>query len=358
MRSSRQFYQNVRRYGVTRSLAALKWQLDLPARTPLHERLTLLRHGFTSTAYALYDFKRYGYDAYLPDIAAGAAQARRINGAFAISLMSDKLLSHAMLAPHIKLPEILGLVERGQLYPITPAGTVRDVASLLRRSEQGAVILKPSRGMKGERVYMLEFRGGAPHLSGVPKTLAELGAFVGTLDDYLIEARVEQAAYAASIFPSSTHTLRLVTMRDVQNDHAPFLAAAVHRFGTQATVPTDNWTRGGLSASVDLSSGHLGSAAYRLGDAKVGWSSTHPDTGERIEGVQVPRWSEVKVQILNLVHTFDFLNVVGWDVVVTDGGSCLIEGNTALVGTRALQVHRPLLQDDRVRRFYEHYGVI
>lgn len=357
MRSPRRFHHNVRRYGVTRSLAALKWQLELPTHTPFQERLSLLHHGFTPLDYSLYDFKRYGYDAYLPDLAAGAAQGRRINGAFAVALMGDKLLSHAMLAPHIELPEILGLAERGQLYPITPAGTVRDVASLLRRSEQGAVILKPSRGRKGERVYILEFRGGAPHLSGVPKTLAELDAFVGTLDDYLIEARVEQAAYAATIFPDSTHTLRLVTMRDVQNDHAPFLAAAVHRFGTQATVPTDNWTRGGLSASVD-SSGYLSPAAYRLGDAKVGWSSTHPDTGERIEGVQVPHWSELEAQVLELVRRFDFLNIVGWDLVVTESGSCLIEGNTALVGTRALQVHHPLLQDDRVRRFYEHYGVI
>ncbi len=72
----------------------------------------------------------------------------------------------------------------------------------------------------------------------------------------------------------------------------------------------------------------------------------------------MPRGSGLEAQVLNLVRTFGFLNIVGWDVVVTESGSCLIEGNTTLVGARALQIHRPLLEDVRVRRFFEHYGVI
>lgn len=43
---------------------------------------------------------------------------------------------------------------------------------------------------------------------------------------------------------------------------------------------------------------------------------------------------------------------------LTDAGPSLIEGNTANVGVRSLQVHRPLLRDPRVRRFFEFHEVV
>lgn len=59
-----------------------------------------------------------------------------------------------------------------------------------------------------------------------------------------------------------------------------------------------------------------------------------------------------------LAGRFPQLPYVGWDIVVTDPGEfTVIEGNTCS-GVRVFQVHRPLLDDPRVRRFYEHHDVI
>ena len=38
----------------------------------------------------------------------------------------------------------------------------------------------------------------------------------------------------------------------------PFIAAAVHRFGTAASLPMDNWSKGGIGAAVDLDNERLG----------------------------------------------------------------------------------------------------
>lgn len=48
---------------------------------------------------------------------------------------------------------------------------------------------------------------------------------------------------------------------------------------------------------------------------------------------------------------------VGWDIIVTDDGYKIIEGNN-YSDVNLLQIHRPLLADPRVRRFYLYHGII
>jgi hypothetical protein len=78
---------------------------------------------------------------------------------------------------------------------------------------------------------------------------------------WLVCAYVEQADYARTIFPDVANTIRVLTMYDDEAGQA-FAAAAVHRFGTRAQGPTavDNWSRGGLTAAIDLAGGCLGRA--------------------------------------------------------------------------------------------------
>lgn len=116
-----------------------------------------------------------------------------------------------------------------------------DVDSLLEYCrEVGAVILKPAQGMKGGGVVRLERSDESCKLNGRVADKAAVAALVASLDDYLIEACVTQADYVAQIFPGAANTLRIVTMRDVDRGHEPFVAAAIHKFSTAATTPTDN----------------------------------------------------------------------------------------------------------------------
>jgi hypothetical protein len=85
--------------------------------------------------------------------------------------------------------------------------------------------------------------------------------------------------------------------------------------------------------------------------------ATHPDTGTPIEGAVVSGWPAVRDGIVALATRLPFLPYVGWDVVVTDEGYQVIEGNRR-PDVNLLQVHRPLLADPRVRRFYERHGVL
>ncbi len=52
-----------------------------------------------------------------------------------------------------------------------------------------------------------------------------------------------------------------------------------------------------------------------------------------------------------------YVKHAGWDVIVTDDDFVVIEINDH-PGNRTLQVHEPLLRNDRLREFYEREGVI
>ncbi len=333
--------------------SALKAELKGGADIPLATKVKLWRRGFKSVSHQLFDLEHNDPRDYVSDLNVG--KARQINGEFG-RILKDKLLFAPMFSPYAQVPEILGVVERGQVYPLSDP-ELRSVDALVTRAGAG-MIFKPAQGNKGKGVFSVS-QGGEDglRLNGAPATPTEVAQKVAALDGYLIVARVQQAPYAQTIFPGSANTLRVVTMQDPDTGEI-FIPAAIHRFGTEATVPTDNFQTGGVSVAVNLDTGTLERAvqfpAYTGG--KLRWLSAHPDTHAPITGVGVPRWDEVKATVTRLIEAFRFLKYVGWDVVVTDDDVVIIEGNHNI--NLGLQVHGPLLKNPRVRRFYEHHKII
>jgi hypothetical protein len=195
-------------------------------------------------------------------------------------------------------------------------------------------------------------------VNGVRASARDLAALVEPLRAYLITEFIEQAPYAAAVYPGAANTVRVLTLWDVET-RRPFIAAAAHRFGTARGGPTDNFHSGwgGLSARIDLGSGVLGPAAMLSGQGRLVWCDRHPDTGAPIAGVTVERWGETVATILAVAARFPEAPAIGWDLVVTRAGCCVLEGNSP-PQVAVWQVHGPLLRDPRVRRFYQAYGVL
>ncbi len=221
-------------------------------------------------------------------------------------------------------------------------------------AEHPSLVLKPSGGTRGRGVYRLE----AGALNGEETTPEALEKFVRGLDDYLVTETVEQAAYARSIFPGSTNSVRVMTFVDPETQE-PFIARAVHRFGGTSTASIDSLLLGGLCANIDLETGML-EQGVRHPDHTGGrptWRPDHHDTGAVVEGVVVPRWQEVCQGLFYAIKVFPFLTYVGWDIVLTDSGFYVLEANNN-PGLNLLQVHWGMLRDAKVKQFYEHYKVI
>jgi hypothetical protein len=256
-----------------------------------------------------------------------------------------------------RVAPVLGIVRDGRLVRIGRAGTETVAAGLLYLGgDEGKLVLKPCTGRSGgEGVFTYEWRDGTHLVNGDWADDDELLARFGD-EVHIVSPYVRQAEYAAWIFPDVANTIRILTMYDDDAGEA-FIAAAVHRFGTRSPGVVDNWGRGGISAGVDLASGRLTRGyAFPLG-RELRVCPVHPDTGAAIEGVEIPGWSQVRDGILELADKVPFLPYVGWDVIVTDEAYVVIEGNSR-PDVNLMQVHRPLLADERVRRFYARHSIV
>jgi hypothetical protein len=217
------------------------------------------------------------------------------------------------------------------------------------------VVFKPTNLSHGLGVFFCEPRDGGFLVNGAPSSVEAIKTQVGVFP-YLITPKVEAAAYSRAICPAASNTLRVMTMYDAAAG-AAFIARAMHRFGVRKTHPVDSWDRGGLSASVDLDTGRLGKACTFPVRGRMTWHATHPETRAPIEGTAVANWDQIATHLSELASRVPFLPYIGWDIIATDDGFVIIEGN-ARPEVRAIQAHGPLLADPRVAAFYRAHGVI
>jgi hypothetical protein len=322
---------------------------------PLGRQLPAWRRGFYADHSLIYDFDRHGFDVYVSDLQR-ATRFESLNAPRERNLLNDKLVTFLFLR-HVgtPTPTVHGFVSGGHLVGRAIGGESPDLHELLR--QRGRLVTKPRGGSGGVRFCLLEHRDGKVMVNGHEET--DIDACLR--GDVIVSDFVEQHDYARDIYPEATNTLRILALRDPSTSE-PYVAFAIHRFGTDRSKPVDNTSKGGLTAQIDVSTGALGALAampgYNFaGPGRVVWADHHPSTGARVTGVAVPHWDAVTSGILGLMRAMSGSHCVGWDVVVTPDGFSVIEGNNR-PDVHHLQVHRPLLVDARIRQFFEHHRVI
>jgi putative polysaccharide biosynthesis protein len=316
------------------------------------ERARLLRRGFLPVSRVLYELDRNDACEYVSD--RQRLDAKAINGA-AGQLLDDKVAFAFTLERFgVRVPRLEALVVNGEIRPTAMTedaeAWLRDLLAARRR-----LVIKPIRGGGGSGVLMLLEEGGRVRLNSRSLSWNDFMACVRRLRDHVIVEHIQQGAYAEAVNPLSTNTLRILTL--VPPGQTPIIAGAVHRFGTAASLPVDNWTQGGLCAVIDPSTGRLGPGAAFPRTGHLAWATHHPDTGAAIAGLVIPLWKAIRERVVDLAHRLRFLPYVGWDIVVTDDGFAILEGNRNS-DVNLLQIHGPLLRDPAVRAFYRRYGVV
>jgi hypothetical protein len=332
------------------------WQLDRHARAPLLRKLSLWRRGFTVLSGDLYGFPQADSRDFLPDFHA-THLIKPINASLAF--YQHKLAQRALLlAAGIPQTPTVAALWGGRivLHPFSGREEPADGDGLVRwlLGDGGRFIVKPEDGGRGAETYLLENEGGELIASrGQTRRPFRPAEFERRLT--LIERRVEQAEVWSGLFPDTLNTIRALTLWPREAPE-PFLARAIQRIGSSASVPCDNFAGGGIAAEIDLGTGRLGIGRRKVAGAPV--VTHHPDTGAVIEGLVLPYWREILATVLRAARSLPMNCYVGWDVFVDASGRVIIGEASGSTDVDIYQVHRGLLADPRVRAFFEEAGIV
>lgn len=339
-----------------RFLRLAQKELHSPVKIGLGDRLRMWRRGFLGESLAIYGLDRNDPAAYVTDFQRHV-RTPDLNGRYRF-VLQDKLLFGRLMQsfPAHAVPSF-GVIHRGRMRFVR--GSDRNAATYLRTllRSHPALVVKPLAGGGGEQIRILRRDGDGLLVNEKPLSASGLERLVAGMRQNLVTPFIEQRTELATLYPRTANTLRLLSMWEPETGE-PFLAAAVQRIGRAACYPADNWTQGGLSARVELDSGVLGpGVSHPAADGRLAWHDSHPDSGAAIAGFALPDWEAIHARMLEICRSLPFLTYVGWDLILTEDGFKILEGNH-YPDLNLMQVHRPLLSDSRVRRFYESQGVI
>ena len=177
--------------------------------------------------------------------------------------------------------------------------------------ERKYIIRKPITGLGGANVEKIE-----------TKKIKELEFFYEDLkkDNCFLEELVIQNKEWNKLNPDSLNTIRVVT-KCVKGKSE--LLYAVARIGSGESI-VDNFHQGGVGVKVNTEKGCLeGQTIDKAGQT----SDITTKTKIKVDGFKIPYWQEVCVMVKEAAKVNDKVNIVGWDVALTDEGPLLIEGN-------------------------------
>lgn len=317
---------------------------------PLHVRLRLaMTRGFIPDQYVIYDLKHNDPGEYLSEF--DWYRSRYINEPFN-TMLNNKVVCTEMLSPFVSVPEILLVKSRGRMAVQADGARYCSIDEAIAVIvEAGAVFKKPIGDGKGHGVHRIDATSEGFLIDAAPVTEGEVRQFLDADDEWFLCALVEQSEELAAIYSETSNTIRLITLRDPETG-AVEVFFAVLRIGTAATVPVDNGSRGGLVAQIDLETGIVS-------EARSLWSTAvhevHPDSGAAIKGFQIPRWSEVKRELLSTSQKFPYLHFIAWDILLTKGGLTVIEANTSS-GVNIIQLWGAQ-RHGKLGSFYRAHGV-
>ena len=308
-------------------------------RVSWRQRIACWRRGFFANKAYMYDFGRHGYDDFVSDFERNV-RSDSLNGSFTY-MLGDKFVAHHVLggsgAPTPKLLDVLAPTQLSRLEELA--------------REHHIVITKPRKGSGGAGVRKIAFEAGTYDVNG--RRMPGL-ASMPLGEHTLVFEFMRQGRYAQEMFSESTNTVRIVTL--VPEHGSALIACAVQRIGTTRSAPVDNFGAGGLSAGIDVATGMIGPGAAKPVNGRMSWHERHPESGAQIAGVVIPNWPSIAGEMLALAARLPGIRYAGWDVVVTDDGFSIIEGNNR-PDVDLMQIHGPILLDARVRDFYVSRGV-
>ena len=154
---------------------------------------------------------------------------------------------------------------------------------------------------------------------GTPKDLI---LFMENNNYDLVEEFIVQHPELSKLSPSAVNTVRIITQLNSKNEVD--ILGCRQRISVNSSV--DNLAAGNIAACIDIKTGVINSPAI-YSDICKDEVTVHPLTKVPIVGFTIPFWKEAMDMVKNAALLHPQNRSIGWDVVITENGPGLIEGN-------------------------------
>lgn len=316
-------------------------------KLPLSIRLRMNLKGFTADQYIRYDLKVNDIKEYISDY--HRWKTRDINGRYNI-IFDDKLIFKEIFGKYINIPNNLAWLNNGDVYNLQGGlYDEEDIALLLDKKKK--LIIKPVKFGGGKNVSIISQSPDSVELNYQPVGFSAIINYLRQQKDSIITEFIEQHPYASKLYDKTTNTIRLVTVFDKEK-HSFRVVSALHRIGTKYTIPVDNAAKGGLVSEIDIETGIMGPSKTYYNKRIY---EIHPDSCNVISGTHIPYWNKTRDTIVNIANLFPYIRFIAWDIVITEDGFTVIEGN-ASTGISLFQLWRGV-RNTELGQFYESCGV-
>lgn len=334
-------------YKVKHYIELFKRNKKIPVKLSPIKKFYYLYRGFLSEKYYLYELYKNDYRHYLSDF--HIAQARWINDPYS-ELLSNKYLFYKIFNDKIQTPKLYGIIINGKY--------IADGLTFSELIKLDKFILKPILGGGGQGIVWIQ-KNNDNFLINQNQIISaeelEKKLFY-SLNNYLVCEQIKPSSFSLSLYPNSINTIRILTLQDITTGNY-FIAAAAQRIGVKTSAPQDNFSRGGLSANINVETGELSDATTHPFKSKHIRYDVHPETQHPIKGQTIPNWKNITFELISFLKKYPFFKAVGWDILLTDNGFCIIEGNHH-ADPDVLQCHKALLIDNRIKNFYKYHKII
>ena len=125
----------------------------------------------------------------------------------------------------------------------------------------------------------------------------------------------------------------------------------------------DNAGAGGnVDAGIDVDTGRIYNLLQFDGWRKIKEISSHPDSGNNLQGVEIRNWRKIKEYVIKFQQSLPYIKAAGWDIAITDRGPVVVEVNDFWDTTGQLFIGRGWRNDIRNcylewKSFNNQYGV-
>ncbi|WP_020655387.1 sugar-transfer associated ATP-grasp domain-containing protein [Massilia niastensis] len=254
----------------------------------------------------------------------------------------------------VPTPEFIGFLhrQRGACADGAPLRLPADLERLCHGLVGRKICFKLVEGYGGAgfAAFRVEEADGRPvfvhPVTGEATGISDWWALAQQKNDggYIVEHYLTQHPVLSDIHANSVNTLRIWLY---QARGEVKVAGAFLRVGRKGSL-VDNTSSGGLYCPVDLETGVLAYAANAANPLQT--MNSHPDTGGRISGVQLPFWRECKDIAGRALQAFPKVNIAGVDVAIGVDGPRMIELNVRPDQIGCARINLPLKRVDRWMR--------